>query len=181
MGMTDGHIFFDSDAYYKGRRPAINVSLSVTRVGRQTQTPLKREINREITAFLTNYEKMLTYSHFGAELSDKVKTILKTGQKLQIFFDQHYKLIVPEEVQIILLSLIWLNTLNELANEAVDTLRTRLIELYQDEEKKKMLKDITRSDTFHDLLLKVAKKKEELLSLINVQSQSSNVKSTTKI
>ena len=170
MGMTDGHIFFDSDAYYKGRRPAINVSLSVTRVGRQTQTPLKREINREITAFLTNYEKMQTFSHFGAELSDKVKTILKTGQKLQVFFDQHYKVIVPEEIQLILLGLIWLNSLNELPNETVSLLRSRLIELYQDESKRKMFKDIIRSDTFHELLLKVAKKREELLNLINPKS-----------
>src|SRR3989344_4321766 len=166
MGMTDGHVFFDSDAYYKGRRPAINVSLSVTRVGRQTQKPLKREINREITAFLTNYEKMLTYSHFGAELSDKVKTILKTGQKLQVLFDQHYALVVPEEVQITLLALIWLHALNDMGDDVVVTLRNKLIELYKDEKKRKIFEEIMESLNFHDLLLKVARKKEELLQLI---------------
>lgn len=176
MGMTDGHIFFDSDAYYKGRRPAINVPLSVTRVGRQTQTPLKREINREITAFLALNEKMQTYSHFGAELSDKVKTILKTGQKLQELFDQHYTLIVPEEVQLILLALIWLHALNETPDGTVGLLRRKLIELYQDKSRNKIFSDITRSDNFHELMLKVSKMREELLSLINVKSQITNIK-----
>jgi len=166
MGMTDGHIFFDSDVYYKGRRPAINISLSVTRVGRQTQTPLKREINHEITAFLATHDKMQNYSHFGAELSDKVTTIIRTGEKLQAFFDQHYKVIVPEEVQITLLALIWLHALNDLPDESVSILRNKLIELYQDEDKRKMFSDIMNSANFQDLLLKVTKRKEELLALL---------------
>jgi len=172
MGMTDGHIFFDSDVYYKGRRPAINVSLSVTRVGRQTQTPLKREINREITAFLALNEKMQTYSHFGAELSDKVKTILKTGQKLQVFFNQHYTLIVPEDVQLILLALIWLHALDDMPDETVNVLRDKLVELDKDEIKKKMFGEITRSENFHELMLKVSKKREELIQLINPKSKA---------
>lgn len=167
MGMTDGHIFFDSDAYYKGRRPAINVSLSVTRVGRQTQTPLKRELNREATAFLANYEKVQTFAHFGAELSEKVKTVLKTGEKLQAFFDQHYNVIVPEEVQFVLFCLIWLHRLDDRPNEAVDELRNRLLNLYQDPNKQKIFKEIARSENLQDLLLKVAKRKEEFLSLIS--------------
>jgi len=166
MGMTDGHIFFDSDVYYKGRRPAINVSLSVTRVGRQTQSPLMLEINHEITAFLAVNEKMQTYSHFGAELSDKIITIIKTGQKLQVLFDQHYALVVPEEVQITLLALIWLHALNDMGDDVVVTLRNKLIELYKDEKKRKIFEEIMESLNFHDLLLKVARKKEELLQLI---------------
>ncbi len=166
MGMTDGHIFFDSNAYYKGRRPAINVSLSVTRVGRQAQSPLKREINGEITAFLANYEQMQTFSHFGAELSEKIKTILKTGEKLETFFDQHYNLIIPEEVQLVLLSLIWLHYLDNTANESIDILRSKLISYYQDKNKEKIFKEIANSGNFHDLLLKVAKNKDEFLRLI---------------
>lgn len=164
MGMTDGHIFFDSDIFYKGRRPAINVSLSVTRVGRQTQSPLKRELNREVTAFMANYDKVQNYSHFGAELSEKIKSILKTGEKIQIFFDQHYTLIVPEEIQLILFSLIWLHYLDDKSAEEIDEFRKKLVDAFQDSRIKKTFSEITRSDTFHDLLLKVAKRKEEFLS-----------------
>ncbi len=167
MGMTDGHIFFDSDAFYKGRRPAINISLSVTRVGRQTQSALKRSLNREITAFLTNYEKMQSFSHFGAELSEKVKTILKTGEKLQLFFDQHYNVIMPEEIQLVLLSLIWLHALDEMTNEAIETLRSKLILAYQDEKQRKQLQDMVNVENFQDLLIKVGKNKEQFLKLID--------------
>ena len=181
MGMTDGHVFFDSDAYYKGRRPAVNISLSVTRVGRQTQTPLKREINREITAFLANFEKMQTFSHFGAELSEKVKTILKTGDRMQSFFDQHYTTIVPEEVQLILISLIWLHTLDELPLEKIAELRIKLIEQYKDEAKGKEMKEMMKSDTFHDHLLKVTKKKQEYLALIGVKPQAQSISSPAPV
>lgn len=167
MGMTDGHIFFDSDVYYKGRRPAINVSLSVTRVGRQTQSPLRLEINHEITAFMTQHEKMQAYSHFGAELSDKVKTVLKTGQKLQTLFDQHYRLIMPEEIQVTLLGLIWLHALNDVDDEKVNQLKVKLIEAYKDEHGRKILDEISQSKNFNDLLLKVSKRREELMEMLN--------------
>lgn len=167
MGMTDGHIFFDSDAFYKGRRPAINISLSVTRVGRQTQSALKSSLNREITAFLANYEKVQSFSHFGAELSEKVKTTLKTGEKLQLFFDQHYNVIMPEEVQLILISLIWLHVLNDLSNESVDLVRNKLLEMYKDEKQRKQFQDMVKVETFQDLLINVGKNKDVFLSLVS--------------
>ncbi len=48
ISMTDGHVFFDTEIYNKGERPAINIPLSVTRVGRKTQSALVRRVNREI-------------------------------------------------------------------------------------------------------------------------------------
>jgi F-type H+-transporting ATPase subunit alpha len=107
MGMTDGHIFFDSNAYAKGRRPAINIELSVTRVGRQTQSPLLREISQTLSSFLNEYEKMQTFSHFGAELSGKVQGILTKGDIIYQFFDQSYTETIPQTVQVILFALIW--------------------------------------------------------------------------
>jgi F-type H+/Na+-transporting ATPase subunit alpha len=51
MSMTDGHIFFDSEFFNQGKRPAINPFVSVTRVGHQTQSPLTRSMSREISGF----------------------------------------------------------------------------------------------------------------------------------
>ena len=91
MSMTDGHLYFDKDLFYLGRRPAINPFLSVTRVGRQTQTNLRREINREIISFLNLYEKMQSYIHFGAELNENIKSTLSTGAKIIQFFQPIYR------------------------------------------------------------------------------------------
>ena len=52
MSMTDGHIYFDTDFYNQGRRPAINPFLSVTRVGFQAQTPLVRDLSRTLSSYM---------------------------------------------------------------------------------------------------------------------------------
>src|SRR3989344_6195922 len=64
MSMTDGHIYFDNNLFTEGRRPAVNPFLSVTRVGRQTQTELERTISRELISFLTLREKIENFAHF---------------------------------------------------------------------------------------------------------------------
>jgi F-type H+-transporting ATPase subunit alpha len=107
MSMTDGHIFFDGDLFARGRRPAINSSLSVTRVGLQTQTNLVREINRELSKFLVGYEKMKQYMHFGSELSAETKRTLSVGERVTAFFEQSANTIIPLNINILLLGGIW--------------------------------------------------------------------------
>ncbi len=166
MGVTDGHLFFDSDAYYKGRRPAVNISLSVTRVGKQTQLKVKRHITRELTSFFSVYEKMQTYSHFGAELSDSVKGILKTGEKIYRFFNQPYNMIIPEEVQLILFTMLWYNLIEQDIEQWIDTYRANLTAACKNPKIQKMLSDIiSQADTFNDLLTNVSTHKDEILAL----------------
>jgi len=85
MSMTDGHVYFDRELYVKGIRPAVNPFLSVTRVGRQTQSPLNRELSRELLNLLTRYEQTQRYTKFGAELSESFKRILRRGESLWRF------------------------------------------------------------------------------------------------
>ncbi len=106
MSMTDGHIFYDSDLYFRGRRPSINTFLSVTRVGRQTQTALQVDANRLLTELLTNYEKTQGFQKFGAELGENSRQILAVGEKILAFFDQPIKVVVPENLQLVLLGLL---------------------------------------------------------------------------
>jgi F-type H+-transporting ATPase subunit alpha len=170
MGMTDGHIFFDSNAYYKGRRPAINISLSVTRVGRQTQTKLKRAINHELSAFLSEYEKMQNFSHFGAELSAKVKNILRTGEKLYDFFDQHLNISMPEAVQIVMFALIWTHYFNDQTTDYLNAFREKLLEVYKDPKNKEILDAAVKLENFDDLLSFIAEKKDQIVALCKVDS-----------
>ncbi len=164
MGMTDGHIFFDNSAYYDGRRPPINIALSVTRVGRQTQSTLQREINQELTAFLSQYEKMQTYSHFGAELSVKVKKILKTGDALYQLFQQHFSQNVPEAIQILLFGLIWSWSVEDLEKNNVDNLKSLLIKKYQDAKMKQLIDTIVNVKTIYELLTNITRNKPVLMT-----------------
>lgn len=166
MGMTDGHIFFDSNAYYRGRRPAVNVSLSVTRVGRQAQVKVMRDINRELTAFLALYEKMQSFSHFGAELTESVKLILKVGDRIYKFFDQHYNQIVPPAVQLILFSMLWLKFLEEESDLEIKVYRDSLIKAYLTTESvKKLFDQIVDTQSFNALLSNVTRMKQHIILL----------------
>ena len=106
MSMTDGHVFFDGDYYFRGRRPAINTFLSVTRVGRQTQTPLQRDASRLLVDLMTSYERTQGFQKFGAELGESSRQILAMGDRVLTFFDQPVWMVVPENMQLVLLSLL---------------------------------------------------------------------------
>jgi len=106
MSMTDGHIYFDSDLYFRGRRPAINPFVSVTRVGRQTQTPLRRDAGRTLLDLLNSYEKTQSFLKFGAELGESSRQILAMGDKILKFLDQPIHVVIPLNVQLVLLALL---------------------------------------------------------------------------
>lgn len=107
MAMTDGHLFFDHVLFTEGRRPAIDPFVSVTRVGRQTQSPLGREVGQTITTFLKEVETYHNFASFGAELGEHIKSALvKEGQLIQLF-DETSLDTVPPSVQITLFAIIW--------------------------------------------------------------------------
>lgn len=168
MSMTDGHLYFDADLFAKGRRPAINPFLSVTRVGRQTQSNVKREINREILSFLTLFEKMQSFIHFGAELSDTTKATIAFGEGITRFFEQHLSTIIPLNIQIFLFSLLWNNIMQRKSiNELQDT--EKIIKIYQSNPTigKKIDSIIEKAESFNGLLTVVSKLGDKLLKNIN--------------
>jgi len=171
MGITDGHIFFDSNIYYRGRRPAVNISLSVTRVGRQATSNLLCSINREITAFLSLYDKMQNLSHFGAELTDSVKYVIRTGEMIYKFFEQTHKVVVPQEVQVILFSALWLTILEDVTIDKLVLYRQNLINAYYNREVQQLFKELMSANTFNDLLNNVSKKREEIKALCITNTQ----------
>jgi F-type H+-transporting ATPase subunit alpha len=128
MGITDGHIYLDSNIYYQGMRPAVNIPLSVTRVGRQAMDKLSREVNKNLTAFLTSYEKLQTLSHFGQELTEDVKRDLRLGEMVFKLFNQKYQVTVPFVVQLVLLSLILQDCID--TKETLDKVKSGLIKAY---------------------------------------------------
>lgn len=166
MSMTDGHLYFDSDLFAKGRRPAINPFLSVTRVGRQTQSTLKRDINREILSFLTISEKMQNFSHFGAELTEASKVTLAVGDKVIKFLGQSSATTMPINLQILLFSMLWNNILQNRNIEPTGADLGKMIETYKTKSEANKLIDetIASTKTFNDMLGLMKIKGEALLS-----------------
>ncbi len=171
MSMTDGHIFFDSNAYYNGRRPAINIHLSVTRVGRQTQSTLRRELGHEVMMFLTKYESLQNFSHFGAELSQHVKEVLNKGELLYKLFDQHYSSIIPENLQLVLFAVIWLGLVDKEKDMTFEQIRDQLIEAYSHPGAKEFFAKVIQADNFYSLLTNVTKFEADIAQLWRTKKQ----------
>jgi len=104
--MTDGHIFFDINEFRKGKRPAVNFFLSVTRVGNQTKSPVEREIATFIRKNMIEYQRILELTQFGAELLPETQKIIETGQKIELLLNQSSEILIPRQLQIILIGLL---------------------------------------------------------------------------
>jgi len=159
MAMTDGHLYFDSDLYNQGKRPSINSSLSVTRVGHQTQLPLMRDISRVLSNFIVSYEKMKQYKHFGAEAGEIVKDVLDIGNKLDSFLNQPEYKIIPINVNVLVIGAIWANVVDNIDFE-------KMYEQYLEdtEYKKKIDKLVSDSSNFDTLVRNI---KEDLSLVLN--------------
>ena len=165
MSMTDGHLYFDSNLFAKGRRPAINPFLSVTRVGRQTQSTLKRDINREILSFLTISEKMQNFTHFGAELTESTKVTLAVAEKVIQFLDQGVAITMPINLQILLFSMLWDNILQNKNVEPIGKDVNKIIDSYKNPVLAKEIdQTINDAKSFNDLLKIMREKGDQLLT-----------------
>jgi F-type H+/Na+-transporting ATPase subunit alpha len=162
MGITDGHIYLDSNIYYQGMRPAINIPLSVTRVGRQTLGKLPREVNKILMAFLSRYDKLQNLSHFGQELTDDVKKALHLGDMIYKFFNQPYEETIPITVQLIILSMLFQHFIED--KETLQKIKTGLIEAFSDTEKQKLLNEMVKAADLNAYNDNVAKNKDLLMS-----------------
>ena len=107
MAITDGHIFFDIDEFRKGKRPAINPSLSVSRVGNQTKTPLERTLAQMVRDALTKYQKDLEIARFGVELPETTRAEIGLGEKIEAIFNQDSETLIPRPLALILLGLLF--------------------------------------------------------------------------
>ncbi len=172
MGMTDGHIFFDSDAYYNGRRPAINFGLSVTRVGRNVQPKIIKELYGEIAMFLTQYEKLQNFSHFGAELSKHVQDQLKKGDGLYEHFNQQVDEVRNQEVDLLIFGLIWSGILFKDQTVDLAKLKLHIYDLYTtNEQVRAFIGTLVKVEKLYQLLINVVKQEFELRKLWQTSSK----------
>lgn len=82
ISITDGQIFLDGELYNEGQRPAINVGLSVSRVGGSAQTKLMKQVSANLRTKLAQYRELLGFVQFGAEVDSETAATIETGKRL---------------------------------------------------------------------------------------------------
>ena len=103
ISITDGQIFFESELFYSGQRPAVNVGLSVSRVGGAAQSEVMRKSVGSIRLDLAQYREMQVFSRFGGELDEQTVQRLKYGEGLMQLLRQKNQAAMPLWAQVVTL------------------------------------------------------------------------------
>ena len=82
ISITDGQIFLEAELFYKGIRPAINVGLSVSRVGSAAQLKAMKQVAGSMKLFLAQYREVAAFAQFGSDLDAATKQTLSRGERL---------------------------------------------------------------------------------------------------
>ena len=82
ISITDGQLYLESDLFYQGIRPALNVGLSVSRVGSSAQTKAMKKVAGKMRLSLAQYRDLAAFSQFGSDLDEATRTQLELGSRL---------------------------------------------------------------------------------------------------
>lgn len=127
MSITDGQIIFDLETYRKGVRPAVNVGLSVSRVGGRVENAREKELTGKLFKKLADYRQAAEFSHFGSELASESLADLELGKGIYEAFKQ-----TPEQIYSMNEQGLMLGTIIESAGKIklnVDQMKRQAIEL----------------------------------------------------
>jgi len=99
ISITDGQIFLETNLFYQGIRPAINVGLSVSRVGGAAQTKAMKKVSGSIKLELAQYREMAAFAQFGSDLDAATQKLLNRGARLTELLKQAQFSPMPFEEQ----------------------------------------------------------------------------------
>lgn len=88
ISITDGQIFLESDLFYKGVRPALNVGISVSRVGSSAQTKAMKKVAGKLKLSLAQFRELESFAQFGSDLDSSTQKSLEIGKKISEILKQ---------------------------------------------------------------------------------------------
>jgi F-type H+-transporting ATPase subunit alpha len=119
ISITDGQIFLESDLFYKGVRPAVNVGTSVSRVGSSAQTKAIKKVAGKLKLSLAQFRELEAFAQFGSDLDEATRTQLELGRRLTELLKQPQYQPVPMEKQAVILYAVNNGYLNDIEVEKV--------------------------------------------------------------
>ena len=149
ISITDGQIFLETDLFFQGIRPAVNVGLSVSRVGSAAQTKAMKKVAGSIKGELAQYREMAAFSQFGSDLDASTQKLLARGERLTELLKQGQFSPLATEEQVVLLyagvngymDTIEVNQISDFENQLVDSIK---------KDYSNILDDIKSSNTLSD-------------------------------
>ncbi len=128
ISITDGQIFLESDLFFSGNRPAVNVGLSVSRVGGAAQTKAMKKVAGTLRIDLAQYREMEVFTQFSAESDSATKELLDTGDRIMELLKQPLLNPMPLSTQVILLVASKNKLLLDIPTDEIKNFKKELIE-----------------------------------------------------
>jgi len=133
ISMTDGQIYFDSELFHRGIKPAVDVGLSVSRIGSKAQWPAMREVSKRLRLDYVRYQEILKMSRLkSTSISKEAEEILKHGEIITKLITQDRHNPIPMEYQIIYLYALNTGVLDKLEIVEIDKFKSEFIKLVQE-------------------------------------------------
>ena len=154
ISITDGQIYLETDLFYQGVRPAINVGLSVSRVGSDAQLKAMKQVAGQLKGDLAQFRELAAFAQFGSDLDAKTLAQIDRGKRIMEIFKQPQYNPIPVDVQV---AVIWamqngyldqvpVNRVKEFQTKFTEFLTTRKAELLAKIDKEKALSDALTAD-----------------------------------
>jgi F-type H+/Na+-transporting ATPase subunit alpha len=142
ISITDGQIYLESDLFYQGIRPAVNVGLSVSRVGSAAQTKAMKQVAGKLRLDLAQYRALEAFAQFGSDLDEATQKQLARGRRMTEVLKQGQYVPMAVAHQVAILYAVTNGYLDQVAVESVAEYETELHE-YLDTHGKNWLKEIS--------------------------------------
>ena len=151
ISITDGQIYLEGDLFYAGNRPAVNVGLSVSRVGGAAQRPAMKQIAGSLRLDLAQYRELSAFAQFGSDLDESTQKRLERGRRLVEVLKQPQYAPVEVEKQIVI---IWAATkgyLDDIPVEKVSEFEIKFLD-FVDARRGKILETISKEKVLSEKL-----------------------------
>ena len=133
ISITDGQIFLDNELFYAGQRPAVNVGLSVSRVGGAAQTSVMKKSVGSVRLDLAQYREMQVFAQFGSDLDEATTTQLKYGAGLMQLLKQQNQSPLSLHEQVILLVTAQSRLFLKIPEQKIAAAKTALLKYFNDQ------------------------------------------------
>ncbi|HXV56323.1 MAG TPA: F0F1 ATP synthase subunit alpha [Gaiellaceae bacterium] len=155
ISITDGQIFLESDLFYSGVRPAINVGISVSRVGGNAQTKAMKKVAGRLRLELAQYRELEAFAQFGSELDPQTQRTLARGERMVATLNQPQYQPWPLEEQVLAIFAGIAGLLDDIPTAQVPRFQAELREYLRSEES--VLAAVRESKDFPDELQEQAR------------------------
>jgi F-type H+-transporting ATPase subunit alpha len=128
ISITDGQIFLETDLFYQGVRPAINVGISVSRVGSAAQIKAMKQVAGKLKGELAQFRELAAFAQFGSDLDAKTQAQINRGKRIMEVFKQPQYQPIPVEAQVAVLWAVQNGFVDDVPVERVKEFQTRWTE-----------------------------------------------------